>query len=41
MDDKSKPDPYRVFQAIADIIGDRYNVKITVTEVRKKTKKTA
>lgn len=41
MDDKSKPDLYRVFQAIADIIGDRYNVKITVTDVRKKDEKTA
>lgn len=36
MDDKSKPDSYRVAKAIADIISDREGIKVTVRSVRRK-----
>ncbi|MDU7027496.1 hypothetical protein [uncultured Robinsoniella sp.] len=36
MGGKDKPDPMRVFNAIAQIIADRENVQITVKSIRKK-----
>jgi hypothetical protein len=40
-DDKSKPDPYRVFKVIAEIISDREGIKVAVkTVMRKEDQKT-
>jgi hypothetical protein len=36
VEDKSKPNPTKVFQVIADIISDREGVKVTVKGVRLK-----
>lgn len=37
-EDKTKPDPYKVFKALADIITDRGEVKVTLKSVVKKEK---
>jgi hypothetical protein len=34
-EEKSKPDPNKVFNVIADIIADREGVKVTVKSVKK------
>lgn len=36
MDDKNKLDVRRAYEAIGQILGDRYNVKVTLTDLRKK-----
>lgn len=36
--DYSKPDPYKVFKAIADIIAEREGIKVTLVSVEKKEK---
>ncbi|GAA4653972.1 hypothetical protein GCM10023142_11100 [Anaerocolumna aminovalerica] len=38
-EDKTKPDPYKVFKAIADIITARGGVKVTVKSVKVKERK--
>lgn len=35
-ENKSRPDPWRVAKAIADIISDREGIKVTVKSVTKK-----
>jgi len=37
--DKTKPDPYKVFKAIADIITSRGGIKVTVKSVKTKEEK--
>lgn len=38
-EEKTKPDPYKVFKALADIITDRGEVKVTLISVTKKDEK--
>lgn len=35
-EDKTKPDPYKVFKAVADIITARGEIKVTVKSVKMK-----
>lgn len=36
MEDKNKLDVRRAYEVLGQIIGDRYNVKVTLTELKKK-----
>lgn len=37
--DYSKPDPYRVFKVLGELIGEQEGIKVTLKSVTKKEKK--
>lgn len=39
MEEKNKLDVRRAYEALGQILGDRYNVKVTLTELKKKETK--